>query len=273
MAPPKRLDRNGQIFHTKNCGDVEIVNYINSHNILVRFNDTGYEKYVQYSQLKSGSIIDPNVPTLFGVGIIGDGPYVSRVTGSRLKTVEYGIWSGLLERIYCPKFRYKQKYSHVYDGCSLAEEWHNFQNFAKWYCSQDNYGKGYHLDKDLKIPGNKVYGPEQCSLVPQEINKLFVGADKRRTNRETPTGVSKCKNTGKFRVLVHRGDLNAKGIPKSTYLGDYDSIEEAFLVYKEAKEIRIREVAEKFKKELDPQVYSNLMSYDMKFSFKGDIYA
>lgn len=50
-------------------------------------------------------------------------------------------------------------------------------------------------------------------------------------------------------------------------------MEEAFLAYKEAKEVRVKEVAQRFKETLDERVYNNLMSYDMKFSLKGEIYA
>lgn len=45
-----------------------------------------------------------------------------------------------------------------------------FSNFLKWF--NGNYIKGYALDKDILIKGNKVYSPETCCFVPYEINTL-----------------------------------------------------------------------------------------------------
>lgn len=59
----------------------------------------------------------------------------------------------------------------TYKDCTVAEEWHNFQNFAEWF--KENYIEGYHLDKDIKIKGNRVYGPDRCMFVTPQENKEF----------------------------------------------------------------------------------------------------
>ena len=61
----------------------------------------------------------------------------------------------------------------TYVGCTVCREWHNFQNFAKWY--DDNYpsdGHEYHLDKDILIDGNKEYSPVACMFVTRAENNI-----------------------------------------------------------------------------------------------------
>lgn len=272
MPVPKKLDRVGKVFETKRCGEVEIISYKDANNIIVKFLDTGYETNAQYTQLVRGTLKDPNIPTISNIGYIGVGRYQSKQPCGILHTEEYSVWSGILDRVYSEKFRFR-KYADVYAGCSVAKEWHNFQNFAKWYCSQPNYGRGYHLDKDLLFPGNREYSEKNCVLVPQEVNKLFVGSIKRGNQRKTPVGVHMCKSSGKYKASVSMGELDNHGKEKTTHLGYFTTMEEAFLAYKEAKEVRVKEVAQRFKETLDERVYNNLMGYDMKFSLKGEIYA
>jgi hypothetical protein len=42
-------------------------------------------------------------------------------------------------------------------------------------------------DKDLKIYGNKIYGPDACVFVPQKINNFF-----HKSSNILPIGVNKC---------------------------------------------------------------------------------
>ena len=48
---------------------------------------------------------------------------------------------------------------------------------------------------------------------------------------------------------------------KDRYLGYYNTPEEAFLVYKEAKEKRIKEVANKWKGKISDNVYEALINW------------
>ena len=57
------------------------------------------------------------------------------------------------------------------DGCTVAEEWHNFQAFADWYDSHyPSDGNTYQLDKDMRVKDNKCYGPDTCKFVTQQEN-------------------------------------------------------------------------------------------------------
>ena len=79
----------------------------------------------------------------------------------------------MLERCYSQKTQEKHT---TYKECSVSEEWYNFQNFAEWMDKNYNYEtmQKWHLDKDILFKGNKIYSPERCAFVPQEINVLFL---------------------------------------------------------------------------------------------------
>ena len=82
----------------------------------------------------------------------------------------------------------------TYTGCSVCDEWLTFSNFKRWMEKQDWQGKC--LDKDLLIPGNKVYSPDNCALVDAATN-LFIG-DNAASRGDFPIGVIFDKPTGRF---------------------------------------------------------------------------
>ena len=45
-----------------------------------------------------------------------------------------------------------------------------FSGFGKWF--DDNNIDGYHLDKDIKVKGNKVYSPDTCLFVSHKDNNI-----------------------------------------------------------------------------------------------------
>ncbi len=102
-------------------------------------------------------------PSVHGVGFIGIGKHSSRDNGKVSKS--YATWKGMLARCYYPKY---QEIYPTYKGCTVHISWHNFQVFAEWF--DMNYIKGYHLDKDIKLEGNKVYNSEYCSFVSAKEN-------------------------------------------------------------------------------------------------------
>lgn len=147
-----------KIYTSKNSGDFEVIEYKNSKSIRVRFVRTGYECFVQDSQIRSGYVKDRFYPSVYGVGFIGVGRY--KPSSGNKNTKAYSIWSNMLKRCYCHKTQRRQP---TYKGCTVCVEWHNYQNFAKWF--EVNYIKGLHLDKDIRSQGEKVYSPETCMFV------------------------------------------------------------------------------------------------------------
>ena len=79
----------------------------------------------------------------------------------------------------------------------------------------------------------------------------------RRLHRgEYPVGVSYDKQRDKFLA-----GYSVNGVRKG--LGRYDTIEEAFRVYKLAKESHIKQIADAWKSSLDDRVYNALINYNV----------
>ncbi len=140
----------------------------------VKFNtDTGNVKEARSNHIFDGAVSNPMRKSVKGRGYIGEGSYKVHKNGNTTRISI--VWRGIISRGYDDKFK---KTHPSYIGCSVASEWHNFQNFAKWY--DENYIEGYELDKDILIKGNKLYSPDTCVFVPPYINTLFIKADKAR---------------------------------------------------------------------------------------------
>ena len=168
---------------------MKIVDYIDCHNIIVEFQDEYKAKVSSaYHLFQSGTIKNPYHPEVFKVGMIGL-KYPSRVNGE--KTKEYNAWIQMLRRCYDDKFNLRERCA-TYNNVTCCNEWLNFENFYEWLHNQDNFdkwlnNKGWAIDKDILIKGNKLYSPDTCCLVPDYINKLFTKSDAQRGN--LPIGV------------------------------------------------------------------------------------
>ena len=152
----------GYIHKTNLCGCIEIVKYINANMVDVKFTNTGSNSRVSARNIRIGNVSDKFHPSILGKGFLGVGEFKSKDKNGNV-TNYYNSWKNMLTRCYCEKFLIENE---SYIGCTVNPIWHNFQNFAKWY--NDNYptdGGTYHIDKDLKVNGNKEYGPSTCMIV------------------------------------------------------------------------------------------------------------
>ena len=164
---------------------------------------------------------------VFGVG---DSCGVKTSDDNGVKLKSYSVWSHMLERCYSEKSRAKNK---TYADCTVSDDWLIYPNFAKWF--DCNYMEGLHLDKDILINKNKIYSEDGCRFVPRQVNSLFIG---RGASRGTyPQGVSKSGN--KFAVY-----LSIEGT--QWCLGRFSTPEEAFKIYKEAKESYVKDTADHY---------------------------
>lgn len=159
----KKKAYEGTVWESNNYGSFKIVEYITSKKILISFLATGYRRIVTLHHIKSGEVADKLHRSVYGVGYIGDGLFSSCNKGKTPKS--YECWVNMYTRCYSEIY---QKEFPTYKGCTVAEEWHNFQNFAKWF--EENYIEGYQLDKDIKVEGNKIYGPDTCMFVSNQEN-------------------------------------------------------------------------------------------------------
>jgi len=160
------------------------------------------------------------------------------------------ILKGIKYRCYSNKGLIKDK---TYIQVELCEEWKNAQSFISWY--NDNfktYMSDWHLDKDILVKGNKIYSPETCCFVPQELNSLFVKNNKIRG--KYPIGVHYLKNQNRYKTSM-------KIDGKTKYLGTFDTSEEAFQAYKTAKEAYIKEKANYWRPLIGEKVYQAMHSW------------
>ena len=160
----------GQIHRTLNCGQYEITSIYSSLDIRVRFLDTGYKRSVRIGSINSGSIRDKYLPTVCGVGYLGD-------ASMKEFPNEYARWKSMIERCYYPKHPHYENYGGA--GVSVSEDWQCFETFAKEIKEIDGYFEGildlskeYHLDKDYKHSGEgvKMYSKETCIWTSSQRN-------------------------------------------------------------------------------------------------------
>lgn len=242
-------DRVGEA-HKNNKGEnFTIVRYKDNKDVDIQFEDGTLTLNRNYSEVISGGIRNPNTPSIYGVGYISEGVYKTTLNGKRTK--HYVSWRGMLCRCYSDNFL--ERYP-TYKDVTVCEDWHNFQNFAKWH--EENYKphmQGWCLDKDILKKTNKVYSPETCCFVPNEINNLVI---RHNTHRgEFPIGVT--YKSGGFRACLNTKD-------GSKHIGRFKNSEDAFQAYKTAKEKYVKEVADKWKEQITEQTYQALYNYKVE---------
>lgn len=238
----------GEHYATNEGGMVEVVKYDGCNNITVKHIDKyGHCSIVQASNLRRGMVKNPYHPSVFGVGFIGVGKH--RVSNDRVITEVYNVWNGVLERGYCKKF--KAKYP-TYAHTTVCEEWHNFQVFAEWYEAQYKED-GWQIDKDILKWGNKLYSPENCRMIPHELNILLT---LRGSSRGCyPIGVSASDHG------YYVAQLNIDGIINR--IGTFPTPHAAFIAYKREKEGNIRRMANRYKSVICLDIYNALMAFDI----------
>ena len=174
-------------------------------------------------------------PTGVGVGC-NDVQFQIRV--DRKLIWQYHLWASMLERSFSDKFKTEHP---SYMDVTCCDEWFSFANFLEWVNKEVGYsGKpdGMQLDKDLTIKGNRVYSPTTCSFVPRAVNSLLTSSGSVRGKYPVGVCFDTCK--GGFKVQV-----NHCGVSQN--LGLYSTPEEAFAVYKVAKEAQIKVVALRYR--------------------------
>ena len=243
-----RIDRTGEERINSFGSKMVIKEYRKWNDIDVYFPEYDWTfNHVRYDTFKKGNIKCVYERRTYGVGYLGEGKYNSRENDKLTKC--YNTWIHMLERCYDPKLQEKEP---TYKGCTVEDYLLNFQNFAHWY--ENNYyeieDEVMCLDKDILFKGNKIYSPETCVFVPQNINTLFIKCNKSRG--DYPIGVCYNKQNGKY--IPQCNVCNSK----SRHLGCFDNPEEAFQVYKQYKEKYIKEVIDSYEGIIPEPHYSKL---------------
>ena len=243
----------GKILKSKSFGEFKILKYNDNKNVEIQFLKTGFETVAQLGHIKNGCVKDPYLPSVYGVGILGN-KYPSKVNGRNTK--EYDLWCSMLKRCYSDVYKKKRP---TYEGCKVSENFLHYEYFYEWCNKQIGFGnKDWQLDKDLLVKGNKVYSEYYCVFIPQEMNKVL-------TKRENMRGehlIGVCwRNKSKAFVAVV-----SKNKGKQEHLGLFNTELEAFNAYKEAKESFVKEQANKWKDKIDDRAYEALMNYEVEIT-------
>jgi hypothetical protein len=207
----------GTIYKTKGFGEVKVIRYSSCSDVTIKFLDTGNVSTSRSGQIRSGQVRDVMKRTVFGVGYFGKGDHKSK--NGKHHTTAYSKWQGMMERCYSNRYHENKP---TYIGCSVCDAWHNFQNFAEWF--YENYkddGTEYHLDKDIKIKGNRVYSPDACLFVTlSENNKM---SQSKFYDVKSPSGeLIKVYNMAEFcreNGLVHGGMSKVARGERRSYKG------------------------------------------------------
>lgn len=229
---------------------MKIIGYREANQVEILFLDTnGAIKLTAYREFKNGSVKNPYHITRYGLGFLGQGRYSSKEHRDI-----YSIWNSMLRRCYLEDLIKKRP---TYADCTVCIEWHNFQNFSKWY--EENYyeieGETMCLDKDILFKGNKIYSQNTCTIVPTSINGLFVLRKRDRGSSLIGTSYVKSRNMYTARVS------NSCGGKDSLFLGYFKDEHSAFNAYKQAKESQIKGMAEKYKGLITKKTYEAMLSY------------
>ena len=197
----------------------------------VGVNDLGYRVHVQEEVTKNGG---------------------KRIMKSVFRCRYYAAWRNMLERCYSKKFLESRP---TYIGTRVCSEWLSATAFKKWMDQQDWQGKC--LDKDIIVPGNKLYSPDTCAFVLPTTNKFVVARDASRGGY--PTGVSLLKHTGKYQARCQNPFTG-----KKEHLGLFSTPEEAHEAWRKRKHALAQLVAAT---ESDPRVVEALKK---RYSFQGE---
>lgn len=211
---------------------MKIVEYTNSMDIVVEFQDEyKFRKKTSYSNFKNGVVKNPYDKTIFGIACLGDGKHGSW-KNSRGSRDTYLNWVAMLQRCYVDM---NGKYPTYYGVATVCDEWFNFQNFAEWYENHYYYipNERLHIDKDIKIKGNMMYGKDTCILVPQRVNEIFHRNGKKIVDTDLPETIR--RRGDKFYV-----EFRSKGI------GTYDTVEECLEKYNMKKLEYLRELVDEY---------------------------
>lgn len=246
----------GKRFKSQRFGVFEVIGYLNNTSVTVKFVSSGYITTTSLDLVRKGRVIDKMSPSVCGVGVVGQ----KRVSNNGVKECEYNIWHNLLKRCYSEDYHSR---CSTYRECEVSDNFKYYPYFKEWCNKQvgfnaaDASGKRFALDKDILVKGNKIYSENTCCFVPQEINGLLINTMYK--NREKTIGVCTNNNVEGYYVSCK----NDRGI---LLYEMFTTPEEAFLAYKQAKELHIKEVANKWKDQIDPRVYNALMNYTVEIT-------
>lgn len=237
-----RFAKAGDIGYTNGGCQYKVIEYVGNCRYLIEFQDEFKHRMVaRGGRMQEGKIANPYFRGFNGQGYIGVGKYNSNLIANPAYSKWMSIWRRI-GQIDKPDFA-------TYVDCKMDVRWESLQDFSEFYHSCPYRQDGWELDKDLIVPGNRIYGPDTAAYVPVEIN-AFIKTRKRKAH--LPMGVN--VNRAFFSAAIRIDG-------KETYLGNFVTPEEAYVAYKEAKEKEASRLADKYDGLVDPRVIEALRNF------------
>lgn len=200
---------------------------------------------------------------VYGVGVSEDGKYkrsYKGADGKNYKTPEYELWKNMLARCHSPVMN---KLRPRYVGCSVSENFKNFQWFAEWCNNQIGFNQpDFQLEKDILFKNNKIYSEDTCRFVPRTLNMMLALSNASRGT--LPIGVQYSKLHERYIAIV--GNVRSKDTKGKGFIGLYDNPEDAFYAYKQKKEELIAYEASKWRGKIADDVYEALLNYEVEIT-------
>lgn len=135
------------------------------------------------------------------------------------------VWNGINNRCN-PNNAIQTIYAPEYIGCTMSENFKDFQFFVEWHMQQVGFNlKGYTIDKDSLVFGNKEYHEDKCVLIPQALNNFFI---QHPNKNGLPQGVC-------FHIASLKYCANLNSFGKTKYLGCFETPELAHNAYLNGK--------------------------------------
>lgn len=223
MSKTRLVDRVGRTYPTNRFGDVLVTDIHPGRHpkVTVRFVATGYETTVRLQCVLAGSVKDWSIPSVCGWGISFNG-------ASRKHAREYYTWVRMIRRV---------KTERSYADCQIEPRWQWFVNFLTDLAEVPGYDSwindnSWALDKDLRIPGCRLYARHTVCFVPSKENRIE-GAERawaktRKKVMEVSTGKvydsanEAARLVGESQTSISRHARGERQPQKWIYLDDKD---------------------------------------------------
>ena len=180
---------------------------------------------------------------------------INDLSDQRKTSKEFSLWCDMLTRCYSEKLHARIP---TYKDCSTSNEFRRYSDFKNWCQGQIGFGlDDWQLDKDILDKGNREYHPDKCVFLPQEVNAFLRTRKKYRGAQ--PIGVTIGCKIDRFLAFLKKDK-------KKVYIGTFPTPELAFQAYKAAKEQAIKDMANKWKDQIDPHAYTALMNYQVEIT-------
>lgn len=259
MSVNQRENRMGNERYNYQGCLMRIIEYNGNNDMIVEFQDKYKTKvHCIYQAFCNGQVKNPYYPQVYGVGMIGNKYHAKP---DEQITKEYDTWKQMLRR--CFDIKHKEKCVE-YKDVTCCEEWLLYENFYEWLHSQENFekwskGRRWAIDKDILVKGNKIYSPNTCCLVPQNVNSLFT--KRNRLRGDLPIGVQRVNS-------CYRASCKNPFTNKQEKLHCRSTIIESFLDYKAYKENIVKQVAqiEYDKGNITKVCYEAMMNYKVEIT-------